>query len=185
VPRGVERNLLRRPDAHGPRLDEQDVQVPQRLGGDAAFRHGGVALPPLDFATDERREELGVEPSVLVAEPIVRGGRRVVSEELLGKASLRQRLAHIAGEGLVGREGEVGVTGPEREVVRGLRQAMKAMEPMSPTAHDHQLAQPRPERCHEPCEGFEILHSAASLDELVENTLADQVGLFSSTRRVR
>jgi hypothetical protein len=62
---------------------------------------------------------------------------------------------------------------------------MKAVQPVGPPAHDDEMAKPRPESCHEPSEGLEILHSAASFDEAMDNTLSDQVRLLSPARRVR
>jgi hypothetical protein len=97
---GRDRKLSLGADSQGPWLDEQDVQVPQLLCGNARNRRGRVALSPLHFAPDEGREELGVEACVLVAEPIVRCRRRIFPERLLGEASLRQCIAHIAFEGL-------------------------------------------------------------------------------------
>lgn len=153
--------------------------------GDARCRDGGVTLPILDLAPYERREEFGVEACVLISQAIVGCRGRIVTEELLGEARLPQCLMHVARERHIRREGEVCVSGTQGQVTRWLGQPMKAVEPVSPPAHDDELAKPRPERRHEPSEGLEILHSAASFDEAMEDTLPDQVRLFSPARRVR
>jgi hypothetical protein len=51
-------------------------------------------------------------------------------------------------------------------------------------AHDDQLTEPGSERRQEPREGLEILQSEASFDEPVEDTLVDQLRVFSPPRRV-
>jgi hypothetical protein len=67
--------------------------------------------PPVAFqaAAVERCQELRVEASVVLAEAIVSRGRRVISEEFLGEASVRQRRADITSQCLVGRKGQVGI----------------------------------------------------------------------------
>ncbi len=63
-----------------------------------------------------------------------------------------------------------------------VRQAMKAMQAVRPAAHNNQLTEPGPKRRNEPGEGLQVLHSAASLDDSVQDTLSDHVRLFPSAR---
>jgi hypothetical protein len=71
-------------DRHRPRRDQQHIEIPELLCGDAddRLRHvpGGRTR---ELAPDERRQELRVEPGVIATQMVVRDGRAVVAEELL------------------------------------------------------------------------------------------------------
>jgi hypothetical protein len=69
-------------------------------------------------------------------------------------------------------------------MARWVGQRMKAMQPVSPAAHNHQLTEPRSERGEEAREGLRVVHSAPSLDDAIQDALPDDVRLFAPPRRV-
>jgi len=132
--------------------------VPHLLGRDSAFRNRGIRRSvPLHATAVKGRQELRVEARVLVPQPIVRRGWRVVPKQLLGESSVSQCRAEITSQGCVRRESKVGIAGPQGQMVGRLGQGMEPMEPVRPAANHHQLAEPRSERRDEVREGVEVL----------------------------
>ena len=85
------------PDLHGPRSDQQDVQVPKLLRRDASSLHRDIALTAAgELAARQRRQELRVEPCV-VLQVVVHYGRSVLTEERRPEPSGRERTADIDG----------------------------------------------------------------------------------------
>jgi hypothetical protein len=142
-----------------PGRQEEQIEVPQLLGGDPRRRERGVRLPAARRpATAERGQELRVEAGVLVPEAVVGHRGSVVAQELLAEPCLLEGSTQVSRETSTGPEREVGIAREERLVRRRAGEGVEAVKPVRPAPDHDQVAQPGPKRLDETGEGGEVVH---------------------------
>ncbi len=161
IHRAGKRSALFGAEPNRPWRNQEYFKVPQLLRGNTCSGFGDVWLPiPLYATSTKRRQKLGIEPGIVVAQDVVRDRRVIVTRQLFLETGGRQRAANVTDKRRVDTERQIRVPGLEWVVVGNSGEGMISIQAMGPPTNQGEMRSPGIDGLNQASQSIEVVHLA-------------------------